>query len=167
MKEMQVNRFDGARHDANAREQGYTLVPPASRLSWGRFVVLGIILAIIIVALAPKAHAQNPDAPPATPLPSPYWNLPPVEYVFDGLMAADMLTTIDGQRRGYVENNPLLGRHPGTGMIVSYFVGTALLHAAITDRIPERWLPLWEAVSIGVEATAVGHNLRIGLRFAL
>jgi hypothetical protein len=158
----QVNRFDGARHDANAREAGYSLITDRQVIKPSTFALFGALLVIALLVFACKAHADDTQAKPV-----PYWNVPKAEFVFDGLLAADMLTTLNGQKRGYNEDNPLLGQHPNTFETVAFFAGVGLLHAAITDRLPERWVPLWEALSIGVEGVAVGHNIRIGLRFSL
>lgn len=162
----QVNRFDGARHDANAREHGYNLVLNRQIISPRVFTIFGLLLILVLIVFASRANAQDTTAvPPVVP----YWNLPKAEYVFDAVDALDMLTTIDGQRaRNHdVETNGLLGQHPNQFQIVAFFVGGALLHAAITDRLPERWVPAWEALSISVEGYAFAHNYRLGLRVRL
>ena len=57
----------------------------------------------------------------------------------------------------YHETNPILGRHPSTGKVNTYFAATALLIPTLAHLIPE-WrseiLMLW----VGVEAVATARN---------
>lgn len=101
---------------------------------------------------------------------------PPLEFVFDAALTADMLTTADIKNTRYkntglpyVETNPILGQHPGTGKIAAYGAGVALIHAAITyemvsQDVPKPIIYAWELLSIGVELGYTAHNLSVGCK---
>jgi hypothetical protein len=98
-------------------------------------------------------------------------NLPPLEYVFDATLIADMATTLDIRKHpGFVEDNPILGRNPSDAKIYRYFGASALIHAGVTsllEHIAPRWVPAWEASGIALELGCVGHNYSIGLRMRI
>src|ERR1700728_3059504 len=101
----QVSRFEGARHEANAREQGYSLIWERQIITPRVFAVVGVLLILALLVFACQAHAD--DTTELVPLVGvvPHWSVPKAEFVFDGLLAADMLTTINGQKRGFAEEN--------------------------------------------------------------
>lgn len=65
----------------------------------------------------------------------------------------------------FVEVNPILGPEPSTGEVDRYFLATALLHTAIAYNLSPEWRKGFQYVTIGVQATAVGHNYRLGVKF--
>lgn len=171
----QVSRFEGARHDANAREMGYNLLQ-RQVISPRMFALFGAILIVLLLVFAAKAHADNTDV--TEPVDSSHYGplfktLPVSEYVFDAAWGADMLTTLDIQRHPMIhETNAMLGTHPSTGAVVGYFAAGAVLHAAITyelvsNDVPTPIVRAWEYVTIGYEVGMVANNFHIGLRFAL
>jgi hypothetical protein len=94
---------------------------------------------------------------------------PKLEFVFDGALMADMMTTADIKNTNLVETNPILGAHPSDAKIAAYGLAAAGLHAAITyemvsNDVPRGIITAWELVSIGVETGYVAHNYRLGLR---
>lgn len=94
---------------------------------------------------------------------------PPLEFVFDAALTADMLTTADIHNTKWVETNPLLGEHPSAGKIAAYGAGVALIHAAITyemvsNDVPKPIIYVWELIGIGVEVSYTAHNYRLGCK---
>lgn len=101
---------------------------------------------------------------------------PPLEFVFDAALTADMLTTADIKNTRYkntglpyVETNPILGQRPSASKIAAYGAGMALLHAAITyemvsQGVPRAIINVWEIIGIGVEAGYVAHNYKVGCK---
>lgn len=64
----------------------------------------------------------------------------------------------------YRELNPILGSHPSIERVNTYFALTAIAHTAISYALPADWRRGWQMVSIGMEATAVSNNYKIGLK---
>ncbi len=64
-----------------------------------------------------------------------------------------------------IELNPILGRNPSIRRVDTYFVVTALAHAAISHALPKDWRKGWQYLTIGMEAGVVGYNYSIGLKF--
>ena len=125
-----------------------------------RFAIpLGLIgwALIIALALTVRAHADEPT--------------PKLEWAYQAVPAADMLTTLDIAKhpQQFQETNALLGTHPSQGAVVGYFAAIGGLHYLITrelvnENVPAPIVTAWECVTIGVESAYVGHNYSIGLR---
>jgi hypothetical protein len=65
----------------------------------------------------------------------------------------------------YYEINPILGEHPSTQKVDTYFVLTGLGHVAITHYLPSKYRSVWQWSTIALEAALVIHNKRIGIQF--
>jgi hypothetical protein len=82
-------------------------------------------------------------------------------------VAFDALTSIDYAQTNYifhshgqfVEYNPLISQHNR----VPYFLGTMLLHGAITYALPKPWRSRWQNSSLLVEGFVVGRNAYLGI----
>lgn len=83
-----------------------------------------------------------------------------------------VLHTVDWKQTRYVvahpdeyhETNPILGKYPSKKRVDAHFATTALMHVAAVNFMPEKWRPVFQYLSIGVEAGYVGNNYRIGIR---
>jgi len=87
------------------------------------------------------------------------------EIAYSALHVADWGTTLDivAHPDQYRELNPILGDHPTRGAVNTWMASTLAAHWAITYLMPERYRPIWQYVTIGLEGTVVAHNLSIGL----
>lgn len=62
------------------------------------------------------------------------------------------------------ETNPILGEHPSTGSVNTYFATTLLAHAAISYLLPGEYRRIWQVLWIGIEGGTVVRNYSIGIR---
>lgn len=62
------------------------------------------------------------------------------------------------------ELNPLFGEHPHPDKVSLLFAGGLVGHALVTHLLPADWRPWWQAVTIGIEGSAVGWNMAAGIR---
>ena len=86
------------------------------------------------------------------------------EATYQVLSAVDWGQTLDiANHSGYHEQNAILGLHPSTGKINTYFAATSLLHAGIAYMLPPELRTPFEYVTIGIEFGAVANNASIGL----
>ncbi len=89
------------------------------------------------------------------------------EGVYLTLLAADWGQTLDIENHdGYKEGNPFLGPDPSRSRITTWVLSTALVHVAAVHVLPARWRPIFQYLSIGIEANMVNHNASMGLRLA-
>lgn len=73
--------------------------------------------------------------------------------------------TISRNRDRYCELNPILGHHPNSEAVYSYFVLTAIGHAALGYFLPRPYREFWQGITIGIEAETIyrnGINYKIG-----
>jgi len=66
----------------------------------------------------------------------------------------------------YYEANPILGKHPSTGEVDAYFIGTALVHPLITHLLPQKCRKYWQIVTISVQTTCVVNNVSVGIKMS-
>ena len=64
----------------------------------------------------------------------------------------------------YFETNPLLGRHPSTGKINTYFAATLVFNYVVARTLQTKYRNTWQSFWLGVKTTYVGHNYQIGVR---
>lgn len=64
----------------------------------------------------------------------------------------------------YRELNPILGEHPSIGRVNTYMAASAIAHIIVSDYLSGDWRTAWQWVTIGITASAVHNNYRIGLR---
>lgn len=108
----------------------------------------------------------------ATPLDAADWFRADVnrQTAYTVLHVADWLQTRDIShdcRRGLDawEHNPMLGECPSYGEVNGYFAITLVAHYLTTDALPPRWRKPFQHFTIGMQASAVGHNLSLGFNF--
>lgn len=67
-----------------------------------------------------------------------------------------------GWRGGYGnrrEANPIMGPHPTTGMVNTYFLSTIVMNAALWYVLPPRYRSVIPAAVIGVQANTIAGNI--------
>ena len=85
---------------------------------------------------------------------------------FTGLAIADWAQTrYISKHPEFYETNQILGSHPSTGKVDTYFAASIVGHAVISYMLPPAWRQGWQYVWIGVEAQKVVHNHSIGIKF--
>lgn len=92
------------------------------------------------------------------------------EIAFQALSAVDATQTIRIAREPdrFSESNPILGEHPSTRRVATYFAANGVLHFAATSLLEEahapQWLVrTWEAVGIVIEGRDVALNISHGI----
>jgi hypothetical protein len=65
---------------------------------------------------------------------------------------------------GYHEHNFWMGEHPSRGRVNLYMGLETVLHPLVTHVFPASCRPYWQYVTIGISATNVINNYRIGLK---
>lgn len=91
-----------------------------------------------------------------------------LEVTYQALLAIDwgQSRQIARNPEQYYEYNPLLGRHPSTTWVNTYFAASALLHLGVTHYLPKKCRPYFQGFTIGVETTSVVNNFSVGLRLS-
>lgn len=124
--------------------------------------VFGMIPLVAMIAIAAPHQAQSRT------LSQRLNDLPPSEYVFQGLNLADGATTMYNLHRGFEERNPILGKHPSDAKLIGQIAAIGVVHAAITsvlqDELPEAVKP-WEIGGIIVKGGAVAWNVHFHIHF--
>ena len=64
----------------------------------------------------------------------------------------------------YYETNPILGKYPSRSKVDIYFASTILAHGLVSYLLPHPYRTWWQCCWIGISATNVCHNYRIGIR---
>ena len=64
----------------------------------------------------------------------------------------------------YKEANPLIGEHPSVKKVDRYMASTLIMHTVISFWMQGEDRRIWQCISIGAKAAAVGHNYRIGVK---
>lgn len=64
----------------------------------------------------------------------------------------------------YREMNPILGEHPSTRAVNTYFVTYIITHTTISYLLPKPYRTIWQSVFVGVEIAYVRSNYNIGLK---
>lgn len=94
------------------------------------------------------------------------------EGAYQVLAAVDAAETLDlVQHPGHwhwYETNPVLGKHPSDGRVVTYFAVSGVAHAGVTCLLAQSGAPPWvtrafELVSIGIETRALANNAERGV----
>jgi hypothetical protein len=65
----------------------------------------------------------------------------------------------------YRERNPILGQHPSTEQVDTYFIATALLHPLVTHYLPRPYRRWWQAISITMGGACVINNASVGVKW--
>lgn len=86
--------------------------------------------------------------------------------VYSALHVADWLQTrYIAQHPAYYETNPILGKHPSVSIVDLYFVGTLIAHAVVSNLLEGKYRHIWQYATTALEATMVGNNYRLGIKF--
>ena len=86
------------------------------------------------------------------------------EVTYIALTTADMLQTLQFKEKNLDEMNPFLGVHPSKTKICIMIPLAMLAHIYIADLLPAKWRGRWQYIFIGIEAAAVNHNYKLGVR---
>lgn len=113
--------------------------------------------AALLLLLAAPCHAQE-------------WTTTDTAYEAAYLV----LHTADWSQTRYIskhcdqfeEGNGILGDCPSVGRVDCYFLATGLLHIGVAHILPPDWRRGFQLVTISVEAGAVAHNYKLGIRMA-
>ncbi len=73
----------------------------------------------------------------------------------------------DNPDRYHEHYNPLLGEHPDRSRVDAYFAASMVGHYLVARSLPHPWRTAWQSLQIGVCASMVGINYRIGIRVEL
>lgn len=79
--------------------------------------------------------------------------------------AADWSQTLNLQKCGFRELNPILGERPSRASVNAYFIASIGLHVLIAKLLPSKYRHAFQYITIGWEAGFVTHNAHIGVRF--
>jgi len=112
-------------------------------------------LALLLLAAAP-ARALDPWT----------WQDTAWEATFISLVLIDVGETralMDGRHH---ELNPIVGPHPSESRLVGLAFAGVVTHAGVAYLLPHGWRRGWQAIGIGIEVAAVGHNATLGLRLS-
>jgi hypothetical protein len=63
----------------------------------------------------------------------------------------------------YFEHNPILGDHPDSAQVNTYFAATAIAHYYIARKLDSDWRELFQYVTIGFESRSVFRNFSLGI----
>jgi len=67
----------------------------------------------------------------------------------------------------YYETNPILGEHPSTGRVNTYFAVTLLANTVIPMHLNKPYRNIWQGIWIINQYTYVQHNRRISIGITL
>ena len=89
--------------------------------------------------------------------------------------AALTLSTVDWMQTRNIANhpnefyelNPIIGKHPSTEKVNTYFISMIIVGAGIAYALPSRWRKVWLGSCTALELGVTAHNfdIGIGLRF--
>lgn len=114
-----------------------------------------IIAAILMLLLTPAAHAWTEK--------DTLW-----ETAYLATHITDWGQTRDIARHcsssgAYFETNPVLGTCPSVETVNNYFIGTAMVHAAVAHMLPAKYRRMFQMGTIGIQMNFISNNSRIGL----
>jgi hypothetical protein len=129
-----------------------------------------VLLALMAMPCRPLADGglkpyPFPDGMPTGPE---AWTTADTVYqsAFLALMVVDWRQTLRATEGGpFYETNPLLPDRPARFAVHSTFFTVACLHALVSLALPPKPRRIWQAVSIGFEASSVAHNFSVGAGF--
>lgn len=85
--------------------------------------------------------------------------------VLAGLLIADWAQTrqISRHPNRWSEQNPVIGSHPSTRRVDTYFISSIAIGYLLLDAMPSEYRNAAINAGIVLEAGVVGHNLNLGL----
>lgn len=75
----------------------------------------------------------------------------------------DAAQTREAMRHGFLEMNPILGRHPTVGQVNTYTAVAGLTVLGAAAAVPARFRPWVLGVALAVETFAIAGTLREGI----
>lgn len=88
------------------------------------------------------------------------------EAAFAAAVLVDVRQTSVALASGRRELNPVMGSRPSDAKLAGAAALAVGAHAAVSLLLPARHRRWWQAVTLGAEATAVGHNFSVGARLS-
>lgn len=84
---------------------------------------------------------------------------------FMALLATDLKQTheIAANPHTYFERNPILGEHPDSAQVNTYFSSVVVAHYGVARILPHEWREIFQYVTIGVESRSVFRNFSLGI----
>ncbi len=82
-----------------------------------------------------------------------------------GLHVVDFMQTHDIVRNPdkFHEQNPILGKHPSTGNVNTFFLASAVIHTGIVWALPQKQRVWFQGIGIVIKAGTVASNKHLGL----
>lgn len=89
-----------------------------------------------------------------------------LEGAYFAVAAIDRAQTLQAVKdpERYRECNPILGKHPSTGAINTFFLAGTIVHPLITYLLPVKYRPYWQWITLSVRAGVTAHNASLGLK---
>ena len=89
------------------------------------------------------------------------------ESTFAGLVAVDMLTTLDLKNHPNLEEtNVILGKHPSDIQVITWSIAGTILHYGIATLLSENARRAWQVGGIAMEVSCIGNNVSLGAHMA-
>ena len=87
------------------------------------------------------------------------------ELCFLYTLSKDWQQTLDiaNNHSEYSETNPILGSHPDTEKVHTYFAACAATHALVAYLLPPNLSKIWQATWIGIQSNVTSSNDDNGL----
>ena len=120
-----------------------------------------ILILIFLLLLPTSVHAEDKS--------SWTWTDTGLEATYLTLHAMDWSQTLHIARnpQTYSEMNSILGPHPSTGRVNSYYALTGALHVGAAYFLPKPYRTVFQSTWIIIEYDWVQHNRRHGIGISL
>ena len=88
------------------------------------------------------------------------------ELSFQTINFIDMLQTVEIVEHGdkWYETNPILGKHPQTSEVITYFMLRGAAHYQITRWLPKELRIPWLSLTVFTNFPVIKHNHAMGIR---
>lgn len=87
--------------------------------------------------------------------------------------AASLLILTDWGQTRYIATHPLefseddrfiFGKHPSIGKVNTRYGLSFVLNPVVTNYLPEKYRPVWQWGTIGIEGYCTSHNFSVGVK---
>lgn len=131
------------------------------------FDAITVVVAIIIaIAILSSGCARADDA-----LSDYAWTKTDtaLELTHAAVRSVDFMQTLTIARSPdrHSELNPILGRHPSTSAVVTWFTAGELLHLGVARLLPHELRRAWQIGTIAGSVAAIGWNIHAGIKIDL
>jgi hypothetical protein len=150
---------------------------PSYQFIIGVAVGLAVAVIVMIVAARPSHAADDINSSLVSPAgqTSSQWFSPLTakDYAYMAAITAfkttDWMQTrqIAEQPLQYHEINPILGRHPSTGRVNTYFALSEASYLFTAKAMPASWRPYFFVGMAAIESACVVNNAKLGLGLGL